>query len=122
ASGWFSRLGAHVAVRVDGDPSFLGFAFTQFALPVIAGPSLDFDFNPSPGLHSPPVLGLLLARVGSRHVLLAPLDHPQEQVIAVADGGLVWGWHGDLDQVPAGFSTTLGIYVGDTVAELLDPW
>jgi hypothetical protein len=122
ASGWFWRLGAHVAVRVEGEPSYLGFAYTQFALPVVAGPSLDFDFNPSPGLHSPPVLGVLLARVGPRHVLLAPLDQPHEQVIGVADGGLVWGWHGDLDEVPAGFSTTLGIWVGESAAELLDRW
>ena len=89
---------------------------------MIAGPALDFDFNPAPGLHSPPVLGVLLARVEQRHVLLAPLDHPHEQVIGVADGGLVWGWHGDLDEVPAGFSTTLGIYVGDSAAELLERW
>ena len=40
----------------------------------------------------------------------------------LADGGLVWGWHGDLDEVPAGFCTTLGIYVGDSAAELLDRW
>jgi hypothetical protein len=122
ATGWFSRLGAHVPVRVEGEPGYLGFAYTQFALPVVAGPSLDFDFNPSPGLRSPPVLGVLLARVGQRHVLLAPLDHPHEQVIGVADGGLVWGWHGDLDEVPAGFSTTLGISVGESAAELLDRW
>ena len=114
ASGWFWQLGARVAVRVEGEPSYLGFAYTQFALPVIAGPSLEFDFNPSPGLHSPPVLGVLLARVEQRHLLLAPVDNPHEQVIGVADGGLVWGWHGDLDEVPAGFSTTLGIYVGDS--------
>jgi hypothetical protein len=122
ATGWFWRLGAHVGVRVEGEPSFLGFAYTQFALPVVAGPSLDFDFNPSPSLHSPPVLGLLLARVGQRHLLLAPLDHPHEQVIGVADGGLAWGWHGDLDEVRAGFSTTLRIYVGDSAAEVLDRW
>ena len=72
ASGSFSRLGAHVAVRVDGDPSYLGFAYTQFALPVVAGPALDFDFNPAPNLHSPPAMGMLLARVGDRHVLAGP--------------------------------------------------
>jgi hypothetical protein len=122
ATGWFWRLGAHVAVQVEGEPSYLGFACTQFALPVVAGPSLEFDFNPSPGLRSPPALGVLLARVERRYVLLAPLDHPHEQVIGVADGGLVWGWHGDLDEVPAGFFTTLGIYVGDSAAELLERW
>ncbi|HEY4610822.1 MAG TPA: hypothetical protein VIH06_16505, partial [Ilumatobacteraceae bacterium] len=122
ATGRFSRLGVRVALEFDGQPDFLGFAYTQFALPVIAGPSLDFDFDPAPNLHSPPVLGMLLARVHDEHVLLAPLDHPHEQVIGVADGRLQWGWHGDLDDVPAGFSTTLGIYTGTSAAELLDRW
>jgi hypothetical protein len=121
-TGWFSRLCAQVAVRFEVQPSLLGFAYTQFALPVVAGPLADFDFNPAPNLYSPPVLGLLLARVAGWHVLLAPLDHPHEQVIGVADGGLGWGWHGDLDEVPAGFSTTLGIYVGASAADLLERW
>ena len=89
-------------------PTYLGFSYTQFALPVSPVPRLDFDFQPAPNLQSPPVLGLLLARSAGAFVLLAPLDHPHEQVIAVADGGLSWGWHGDLEEVPAGFSTTLG--------------
>jgi hypothetical protein len=122
ATGWFSRPSAYVAVDVAGEPSYLGFAYTQFALPVVAGPSLDFDFNPSPSLRSPPVLGVLLARVGQRHLLLAPLDHPHEQVIAVDNGSLAWGWHGDLDEVPEGFSTTLGMYVGDSASDVLDRW
>ena len=122
ATNRFSRLSARVAVRVEGTPTYLGFACTQFALPVVAGPSLDFDFNPAPNLRSPPALGVLIARVGGQHVLLAPLDHPHEQVIGIADGGLVWGWHGDLNEVPAGFSTTLGVYIGESLEELLARW
>jgi hypothetical protein len=118
----FSRLSAHVAMQVAGTPMYLGFAFTQFALPVVAGPSLDFDFNPAPNLRSPAALGLLMARVEQQHILLAPLEHPHEQVIGIADSGLVWGWHGDLDEVPSGFSTTLGIYVGTSSDELLERW
>ena len=121
ATGRFSRPSARVAFSVAGEPSYLGFAYTQFALPVVAGPSLDFDFHPAHNLQSPRVLGLLLARVGETHVLLAPLDHPHEQVIAVNDG-LEWGWHGDLDEVPQGFTTTLGIYTAGTAVELLDRW
>src|SRR5262245_26697196 len=120
STGRFSRLGARVGLQFESQPDFLGFAYTQFALPVVAGPSRDFDFHPAPNLHSPAVLGMLLTRVGDMHVLLAPLDHPHEQVIGVADDGLQWGWHGDLDDVPAGFSTTLGIYTGVSAAELLD--
>jgi hypothetical protein len=111
-----------VRLQVDGEAEFLGFAYTQFALPVVAGPKLDFDFNPAPNLRSPPVLGMLLARVGRRHVWLAPLDQPHEQVIAVVDGTLRWGWHGDLDDVPPGLTTTLGIFEGDSVGEVLERW
>src|SRR4051812_11628590 len=122
ATGRFSRLSASVGLQFGGQPNFLGFAYTQFALPVVAGSSLDFDFNPAPNLQSAPVLGILLARVLDQHVLLAPLDHPHEQVIGVADGGLRWGWHGDLDEVPTGFCTTLGIYTGASALQLLDRW
>ena len=106
ATGSFARPSAHVPFQVAGEADFLGFAYTQFALPVVAGPRLDFDFDPAPNLHSPPVVGMLLGRVGRRYVWVAPLDHPHEQVIAVADGSLRWGWHGDLDVIPSGFSTT----------------
>ncbi len=120
--GWFAHLAAKVEVRIDGASDHLGFAFTQFALPVVAGPQLDFDFHPAPNLHAPSVLGALVTRVGSQYVLLAPLDQFHEQVIGVADGSLWWGWHGDLDAVPAGFSTTLGVYAGPSAALLLDEW
>lgn len=53
---------------------------------------------------------------------MAPLHHPHEQVIGTAGGALSWGWHGDLDEVPSGFSTTLGIYVGTSLSDLLDRW
>jgi hypothetical protein len=116
ASGRFSRPSAAVPIDFDGEPTYLGFSFTQFAMPAVAGPALDFDFRPAPNLQSPPVLGVLIARTAGALVLLAPLDHPHEQVIAVADGGLWWGWHGDLEKVPAGFSTTLGMFSGATLA------
>ena len=103
ATGSFQRPSASVGLQVGADADLLGFAYTQFALPVVAGPRLDFDFAPAPNLRSPPVLGMLLARVGGRFAWMAPLDHPHEQVIAVADGALRWGWHGDLDDVPADF-------------------
>jgi hypothetical protein len=122
ATGRFAVPSARVMLPVNGEADFLGFAFTQFALPVVAGPLLDFEFNPAPNLHSPPVLGMLLGRVGRRYVWLAPLDHPHEQVIAVVDGALGWGWHGDLDDVPSGLSTTLGIFDGDSVEEVLARW
>ncbi len=101
---------------------FCGFAFTQFAFPVVGDASLDFDFTPSDGVRSPRAVLPLIARTAQQAMLLAPLTAAQEQVIAVRDGALTWGWHGDLEEVPAGFTTELGIYRGDTVTEVLTAW
>ena len=57
ASGRFSRPSAAVRVDLDGEPTYLRFSATQFAMPVIAGPGLDFDFRPAPNLHSTPSSG-----------------------------------------------------------------
>ncbi len=125
ATGRFSTPSLGVSWQRDqwpGEIEFLGFAFTQFALPVTAGRDLAFDFSPAPGLRSPSALLPLVARVGERIVLLAPLDHFHEQIVAVTDDGLFWGWHGDLDEVPAGFSTTLGIYESWSVTDALASW
>ncbi len=104
------------------DVEFVGYAFTQFALPVVGGSALDFEFRPAPGLRSPAVVSPLIARSGDDVVLLAPVDQFHEQVIAVTPDGLMWGWHGDLDEVPAGFTSTLGIYEGRSVEEVLAAW
>ncbi len=104
------------------DVEFLGFAFTQFALPVTAGADLAFDFRPAPGLRSPRAVSPLIARAGGAVSMIAPIDHFHEQVVAISDDAIVCGWHGDLDEVPAGFTTRLGIYVAATVGEVLDAW
>jgi hypothetical protein len=125
ASGWFAAPAVSVALdpaSIPHDTEFLGFALTQFALPVTAGASLDFDFNPAPNLHSPRAVLPLLARSAGGCTLLAPLTSPHEQILAIVDGALRWGWHGDLDQVPAGFSTELGVYRGSSPTEVFDAW
>ncbi len=125
ATGRFASPSAGVgwsAANWATDIEFLGAAFTQFALPVTAGRELDFDFHPSPDLRSPRAVSPLIARSGDSVVMLAPIDGHHEQVVAVARDGLTWGWHGDLDTVPAGFATTLGIYVAATVADALAAW
>jgi hypothetical protein len=125
ATGRFARpsVGATWARSgLAGHIEFLGFAFTQFALPVTASGALDFDFRPAPGLSSPKAVSPLIARSGQRVALLAPIDNFHEQVIAVSDAGLNWGWHGDLDVVPAGFTTTLGMYEAGSVSEALECW
>ena len=126
ASGRFSRPAASVPltlVETPGDePQLLGLAFTQFALPVVAGRDLAFDFRPAANLQSPPAMGLLLVRTGAHTTLLAPLAGTHEQVIAVDGPALRWGWHGDLDEVPAGFTATLGVYEGDSPTHVLAAW
>lgn len=123
ATGWFSTPRVSVPLAVDDpDAEHLGFAFTQFALPVTAGAALDFDFHPAHNLHSPPAVGLLLVRSKGRTTLVAPLTNAHEQIVAVRDGQLRWGWHGDLDTVPEGFATTVGIYEDDDATSAFAAW
>ena len=124
ASGSFAEPAVAVAVDLRLSPAaeFLGFAFTQFAMPVVARHGTSFDFAPAPNLRSPSVVLPLLIRDGDRCVLLAPIVAHHEQVISVIDGAVWWGWHGDLDEVPAGFETVLGVYHGESHASLLAAW
>lgn len=125
ATGRFSSPSVGVrwsAINWPASIEFVAFGFTQFALPVTAGRAIDFEFRPAPGLRSPRAVTPLIARDRGGVVLLAPIDNPHEQMIAVGDDVLTWGWHGDLDVVPAGFSTTLGVYKGESVTEVLAGW
>ncbi|WP_040493758.1 Sip1-related alpha-galactosidase [Ilumatobacter nonamiensis] len=124
-NGWFAQPTGGVrweSARFDADIEFLGFAFTQFALPVTATSILDFDFTPAASLQSPAVVAPLVARTAEGVALLAPIDRFHEQIIAVETDALRWGWHGDLDEVPAGFATTLGVFVGASLSDVLHRW
>ena len=92
------------------DTRGFGHAYTEFALPSFSGPELDgFLLLPQrPAVVEP----LFLVIPGGRSLMLAPLDSFHEQVVAVprrgeAELGVRCGWHGDLNQVPAGFRTEL---------------
>lgn len=132
ATGRFATPRVHAALRVgelpDPHTQFVGFAFTQFAMPVRASAGRPFDFRPAPNLRSPSaVIPLLLRDSAGRICLLAPLDSWHDQLIAVHqdDAGVIelqWGWHGDLDTAPAGFAATLGIYDGESVTEVFARW
>ncbi len=125
ATMWFSQSAAWVEIdpaTVPNDVEYLGFAFTQFALPVVAGSELDFAFRPAENLRAPAAMLPLLIRSADGCVLLAPVSNPHEQVITIVDGRLRWGWHGDLDEVPAGYASELGIYRGPTAESVLDEW
>lgn len=126
-----------VAVGVRFDPSdrpvgafptglrAFGHQYTEFGLPTQAGEALDrwflLPFRPNV------VLPLWLCAPEGDTILLAPVDSFHEQVITVptpddSDRRIVWGWHGDLDEVPAGFTSTLAVLAGDSPRRLLERW
>jgi hypothetical protein len=114
---------------VDGAPAgarTFAHQWAEFALPLFG--DVDgggFLFAP----HRPPVVSpLLMLAADGRTLLLGPLDHFHEQIVAVprdaaglADG-LRCGWHGDLDQAPPGFATELALWAAATPRAALDQW
>ena len=110
--------------RADGDAPHalraLVFQHCEFALPSNAGPSLDGWFLLP---HRPPTgWPMLLTRGDGRTLLIAPLDAFHEQIIGLNGGTLRCGWHGDLEAVPAGFTTELAVLAADGPRAALDAW
>jgi hypothetical protein len=109
----------------DGLRSF-GFQYTEFALPVFSDAAMAkwrlLGFRPAV------VMPLGLVAPDGRTMLLAPLDAFHEQVIAVPAGpddagaGVRVGWHGDIDDVPAGFATELAVIAGDGARDCFAQW
>lgn len=99
-------------------------AYTEFALPTQSDPGCaNFFLLPfRPAVVAP----LWLVAPDGRALLLAPLDAFHEQVIAVPRGtgeaadGLRCGWHGDLEELPAGFATELALWSSDGPRGALD--
>ncbi len=103
-----------------------GHQYTEFALPTFSPPDLTgfFMLPFRPAIVEP----LFLLAPDGASLMLAPLDAFHEQVIAVprtADDrtrGVRCGWHGDLERVPEGFASELGVFAGDGPRALLDEW
>lgn len=103
-----------------------GHQYTEFALPVFSDAEMSrwrlLPFRPAV------VMPLGLVAPDGRTILLAPLQGFHEQVIAVpagrdqADAGLRAGWHGDIDDVAAGFATELAIIAGDGARDCFSRW
>lgn len=112
------------AERLDGgvDPAARALAFQccEFAFPAGAGASLDgFFLLP----HRPPTgWPLSLSAPDGRTLLLAPLDSFHEQLVGLNGGTVRCGWHGDLDEVPAGFTSELAVVAGPDLRSCLDTW
>ena len=131
ATGAFDRPSVgwtfHPQLRVTGDSPDgavgFGFQYTEFALPTRAGDDLAmWTLMPwRPAVVEP----LLVCAPDGRCLLLGPLDAFHDQIISVPvpdalDRGIAWGWHGDLDAVPAGFATELAVVAGHGVRDTLD--
>ncbi len=110
--------------RLDGgvDPAARALAFQacEFAFPVGTDASLDrFRLLP----HRPPTgWPLALSAPDGRTLLVAPLEEFHEQTIGLNGGTVRCGWHGDLDQVPAGFTTELAVIAGPDLRACLGWW
>lgn len=133
-SGGYADVGAGVAFtpheRREGDrPTGLrafGHQYTEFGLPTHASEDLArwflLPFRP------PVVLPLWLCAPSGPTLLLAPLDAFHDQVLTVpagestGDPTLVWGLHGDLDEVPASSTASLYVGCGDSPRTLLEDW
>lgn len=101
------------------EASGFGFQYCEFAMPTVTDASLQnwFLFPARPSL----VLPLMLIAPDDRTILIAPLNSFHEQVGAV-DGGLRIGWHGDLEEVPAGFNTELVLWGAASPRAALKEW
>jgi hypothetical protein len=98
----------------------LAFQHCEFGLPSVAGADLDgFFLLP----HRPPTGWPVLLTTGDgRTLLLAPLDAFHDQTVGLNGGTLRCGWHGDLDEVPAGFATELAVFAAPDPRSGLDAW
>ncbi len=126
AVAWHFRPDARAAGGAPDGLRGFGHQYTEFALPVFSDAALSrwrlLPFRPAV------VVPLGLVAPDGRTLLLAPLESFHEQVIAVpagkeqADSGLRAGWHGDIDEVPAGFATELAVIAGGGPRECFATW
>ncbi len=131
STGRFAHPGPGVDLVVDpaaGERWRVGgCAFTQFGLPVWAGPDLDFDFEPADNLRAPPAMQPCWFRLAEDDwALLAPIRHWHDQIVSLVetDDGrrLRWGPHGDLTQVAPDWSIELEVRRGPSLRALIGAW
>lgn len=121
AVGWpVFTPGARADGGVADGARAVAFQHCEFGLPAYARADLDgFFLLP----HRPPTgWPLLLVAPDGRTLLVAALDHFHEQIVGLNGGTVRCGWHGDLDEVPAGFATDLAVLAGDGPRACLDAW
>jgi hypothetical protein len=122
---WRFDPGRRAAAGAPEGLRAFGYQYTEFALPVFSDSTLSgWQLLP---WRPPSVLPLGLVAPDGRTILLAPLSGFHEQIIAVPGGpdgasGIRAGWHGDLDDIPAGFATELAIIAGRGARQSLATW
>jgi hypothetical protein len=125
AAGWHFDPSARLDGGAPDDLRAFGYQYTEFALPVFSDAAMErwglLPIRPSV------VMPLGVVAPDGRTILLAPLRGFHEQVIAVPDrehpeSGLRAGWHGDMDEVPAGFATELAVIAGKGARECFAIW
>lgn len=113
--GWNFRPDQRAAGDAPPGLSALGYQYTEFCLPVRAGAELAvWTLMPwRPAVVAP----LLLSAADGTTLLLGPLDSFHDQIISVPTSadlgrGISWGFHGDLQSIPAGTTASLAVLVG----------
>jgi hypothetical protein len=126
AVGWHFDPGKRLDGGAPAGLRAFGHQYTEFALPAFSDAAMSrWRLLP---IRPPVVLPLGLVAPDGRTVLLAPLLSFHEQVISVpndrehANDGLFAGWHGDIDDVEAGFATELAVIAGDGARDCFDRW
>lgn len=110
--------------RADGgvpdDLKVLAYQHCEFGLPSVSDAGMaGFFLLP----HRPPTGWPLIATApDGTSILVAPLDAFHDQVVGLNGGTVRCGWNGDLDRVPAGFSTDLAFIKAPTARDALDRW
>lgn len=96
------------------------FQHCEFGLPATVDASLDgFFLLP----HRPPTGWPLCVQAPEGSALVvAPLDTFHEQIIGLNGGTLRCGWHGDLEEVPAGFATELAFIGAPDIRSGIATW
>jgi hypothetical protein len=119
--GWRFAPTQRAADGLPDDTRALGFQVAEFAFPTRSDASMaTWPLLP----HRPSALGLLLLVAPDGTTLLvapaAPHQHPL--TIAVGDGTVGLGLHGDLDDLAEGFVASVSVLAASTVGEAIDAW
>lgn len=119
--GWRFDPAARPAGGIPPGTRAIGFQVAEFAFPTRSDASMASWFLLP---HRPAALGmLLLVAPDATTLLVAPVaPHQHAATVAVGDGTVGVGLHGDLDEVPAGFAAEVLVVAGATPGEAVDAW